>query len=159
MQYHGGMIATVRALTGRNPSQFFGDSSDPSRVKTRDLQDESRRVFRSRVVNPKWIESMTRHGYKGAFELSATVDYMFGYDATSQVIEDWMYRDLTESYVLDPAMQEFFKQSNPWALRSIVERLLEAVERDLWENPDPDMLAKLQEMYLDIEEEIESRQE
>ena len=84
---------------------------------------------------------------------------MFGYDATSQVIEDWMYRDLTESYVLDPAMQEFFKQSNPWALRSIVERLLEAVERDLWENPDPDMLAKLQEMYLDIEEEIESRQE
>ena len=65
MQYHGGMIATVRALTGRNPSQFFGDSSDPSRVKTRDLQDESRRVFRSRVVNPKWIESMTRHGYKG----------------------------------------------------------------------------------------------
>ena len=159
MQYHGGMIATVRALTGSNPSQFFGDSSDPSRVKTRDLQDESRRVFRSRVVNPKWIESMTRHGYKGAFELSATVDYMFGYDATSQVIEDWMYRDLTESYVLDPAMQEFFKQSNPWALRSIVERLLEAVERDLWENPDPDMLAKLQEMYLDIEEEIESRQE
>lgn len=159
MQYHGGMIATVRALTGKNPSQFFGDSSDPSRVKTRDLQDESRRVFRSRVVNPKWIESMKRHGYKGAFELSATVDYMFGYDATSQVVEDWMYRDLTNSYVLDPDMQDFFRESNPWALRSIVERLLEAVERELWENPDPDMLDKLRQMYLDIEEEIESRQE
>jgi len=96
------MIATVRALTGRNPRQFFGDSSDPSRARVRDLQDEARRVFRSRVVNPKWIESMKRHGYKGAFELSATVDYMFGYDATAQVVEDWMYEDVTESYVLDP---------------------------------------------------------
>ena len=159
MQYHGGMIATVRALTGKNPSQFFGDSSNPSRVKTRDLQDESRRVFRSRVVNPKWIESMKRHGYKGAFELSATVDYMFGYDATSQVVEDWMYRELTNSYVLDPAIQEFFKTSNPWALRSIVERLLEAIDRNLWEHPDPEMLEQLKQMYLDIEEEIEIRQE
>ena len=95
MQYHGGMIATVRALSGRNPRQFFGDSADPTRARNRDLQDEARRVFRSRVVNPKWIESMKRHGYKGAFELAATVDYMFGYDATAQVIEDWMYEDVT----------------------------------------------------------------
>ena len=113
MQYHGGMIATVRALTGRNPRQFFGDSSDPSRARNRDLQEEARRVFRSRVVNPKWVDSMKRHGYKGAFELAATVDYMFGYDATAQVIEDWMYEDVTESYVLDPETQHFFQQSNP----------------------------------------------
>ena len=159
MQYHGGMIATVRSLTGSNPRQFFGDSSDPSRSRVRDLQDEARRVFRSRVVNPKWIESMKRHGYKGAFELAATVDYMFGYDATAQVVEDWMYEDVTEEYVLSPEMQEFFRKSNPWALRGIIERLLEAIERGMWENPPPEMLDQLKELYLDLEADLEARQE
>ena len=159
MQYHGGMIATVRALTGSNPQQFFGDSSDPTRARVRKLEDEARRVFRTRVVNPKWIDSMKRHGYKGAFELSATVDYMFGYDATAQVIEDWMYKNVTESYVLDPETQEFFQESNPWALRDIVERLLEAIERGMWENPPPDMKEKLQQMFLDLETDLEARQE
>ena len=159
MQYHGGMIATVRALTGRNPRQFFGDSADPSRARNRDLQDEARRVFRSRVVNPKWIESMKRHGYKGAFELAATVDYMFGYDATAQVIEDWMYEDVTESYVFDQDTQRFFQQSNPWALKGIVERLLEAIERGMWEEPPPEMREKLQQLYLDLEADLEARQE
>ena len=159
MQYHGGMIATVRALTGRSPRQFFGDSSDPSRARNRDLQDEARRVFRSRVVNPKWIDSMKRHGYKGAFELAATVDYMFGYDATAQVIEDWMYEDVTESYVLDPETQQFFRQSNPWALRGIVERLLEAIERGMWEDPSPEIREKLTQLYLELEADLEARQE
>ena len=159
MQYHGGMIATVRALTGRNPRQFFGDSSDPSRSRVRDLQDEARRVFRSRVVNPKWMESMKRHGYKGAFELAATVDYMFGYDATAQVVEDWMYESVTEEYVLNEEMQQFFRQSNPWALRGIVERLLEAIERGMWEDPPPEILEKLKELYLELETDLEARQE
>ena len=159
MQYHGGMIATVRALSGRNPRQFFGDSADPARARNRDLQDEARRVFRSRVVNPKWIESMKRHGYKGAFELAATVDYMFGYDATAQVIEDWMYEDVTESYVLDPETQQFFQESNPWALKGVVERLLEAIERGLWEEPPPEMREKLQQLYLELEADLEARQE
>ena len=159
MQYHGGMIATVRALTGKNPQQFFGDSSDPTRARVRKLEDEARRVFRTRVVNPKWIDSMKRHGYKGAFELSATVDYMFGYDATAQVIEDWMYENVTESYVFDPDTQEFFQQSNPWALRDIVERLLEAIERGMWEKPPPDMKERLQQMFLDLEADLEARQE
>ena len=159
LQYHGGMIATVRALTGKDPRQFFGDSADPTRARVRDLQEESRRVFRSRVVNPKWIDSMKRHGYKGAFELAATVDYMFGYDATAQVVEDWMYQDVTESYVLDPEIQKFFHDSNPWALRSILERLLEAIERGLWAEPPPEMREKLQEMYLQLETDLEARQE
>ena len=159
MQYHGGMIATVRSLTGRSPRQFFGDSSDPTRARVRDLQDEARRVFRSRVVNPKWMQSMQRHGYKGAFELAATVDYMFGYDATAQVVEDWMYEDVTEEYVLNPEMQEFFRQSNPWALRGIVERLLEAIQRGMWADPPPEMLAELRRMYLELETDLEARQE
>src|SRR5829696_3584131 len=150
-QYHGGMIAAVRALTRRSPKGFIGDSADPSRPKTRDLSEEARRVFRSRVANPKWIDAMQRHGYKGAFELSATVDYLFGYDATAGVVEDWMYRDVTRKYVLDEKVQDFMQQSNPWALRAISERLLEAAERGLWSEPDEEDLQALKRAYLENE--------
>src|SRR5215217_788990 len=150
-QYHGGMIAAVRALTGRDPKAYIGDSADPSRVKTRDLSEEARRVFRSRVANPKWIDAMQRHGYKGAFELSATVDYLFGYDATAGVVEDWMYRDVTRKYVLDEEVRDFMQESNPWALRAISERLLEAAERGLWSAPDPEDLDALKAAYLENE--------
>src|SRR5215217_3607524 len=150
-QYHGGMIAAVRALTGRDPKAYIGDSADPSRVKTRDLSEEARRVFRSRVANPKWIGAMQRHGYKGAFELSATVDYLFGYDATAGVVEDWMYRDVTRKYVLDEEVREFMRESNPWALRAISERLLEAAQRGLWSEPDAEDLEALKYTYLENE--------
>ena len=101
-QYHGGMIATVRALTGSDPKAYVGDSTTPDAVRTRTLAEETARVFRARVVNPRWISAMRRHGYKGAFELAATVDYLFGFDATAGVVHDWMYEKLAESYVLDP---------------------------------------------------------
>jgi cobaltochelatase CobN len=156
-QYHGGMIAAVRALTGRDPKAYVGDSADPSRVKTRDLSEEARRVFRSRVANPKWISAMQRHGYKGAFELSATVDYLFGYDATAKVIEDWMYRDVTRKYVLDESVREFMQESNPWALRAISERLLEAADRGMWSEPDPEDLDALKAAYLENEGMLEER--
>ncbi len=158
LQYHGGMIATIRALTGKNPRRYFGDSADPERVKVRDLKEEAQRVFRTRVVNPKWIGSIQRHGYKGALELAATVDYLFGYDATADVVDDWMYAQVAETYALDPAMQEFFRQSNPWALRDITERLLEAVERDLWSEPG-ELKGRLERAYLDSETELEARAE
>ncbi|HEX4219054.1 MAG TPA: cobaltochelatase subunit CobN, partial [Acidimicrobiales bacterium] len=133
LQDHGGMVAAVRALTGVQPKAWFGDSSDPARPRVRSLADEAARVVRSRVVNPKWLSAMQRHGYKGAFEMAATVDYLFGYDATAGVVEDWMYEKVTEAYVGDPGMRKFFEESNPWALRSIAERLLEADERGLWD--------------------------
>ncbi|MCX6049068.1 MAG: cobaltochelatase subunit CobN, partial [Chloroflexi bacterium] len=136
LQYHGGMIATVRALTGKNPRRYFGDSSNPARVRTRDLREETRRVFRSRVVNPKWLASMRRHGYKGALEVAATVDYLFGYDATAQVLEDWMYHTLAEEFLRNEEMQQFFAESNPWAWQAIADRLLEAVDRGMWQDPD-----------------------
>jgi cobaltochelatase CobN len=159
MQYHGGMIATIRALTGKNPRQFFGDSANPTLVRVRDLDDEARRVFRSRVINPKWIESLKRHGYKGAFELAATIDYLFGYDATAQIVEDWMYERATQAYVQDPDMQRFFAEKNPWALRGIAERLLEAVERGMWKNPSQEQREALQQAYLDMETVLEKRSE
>ncbi len=133
LQDHGGMVATIRALTGAQPRAYFGDSADPNRPRVRSLAEEAARVVRTRVVNPKWIGAMQRHGYKGAFEMAATVDYLFGYDATARVVEDWMYERVTAAYVADPAVREFFRASNPWALRSIAERLLEAHERGLWD--------------------------
>jgi cobaltochelatase CobN len=156
-QYHGGMIATVRALTGRAPRAYIGDSTRPDTVRTRSLAEETARVFRARVVNPRWIDAMKRHGYKGAFELAATVDYLFGYDATAGVVEDWMYEKLTDTYVRDEKMREFFQQSNPWALHGIAERLLEAADRKLWDAPDPQTLAALRQAYLETEGDLEGR--
>ena len=127
------MIATIRALTGRDPKAFFGDSADPSRPAVRSLAEEAARVVRTRVVNPKWIEAMQRHGYKGAFEMAATVDYLFGYDATARVVDDWMYERVTAAYVADESVRKFFAESNPWALRYIAERLLEAEARGMWQ--------------------------
>ncbi|MGY2114512.1 cobaltochelatase subunit CobN [Nocardia gipuzkoensis] len=154
-QFHGGMVATVRALTGKNPEAYIGDSTRPDAVRTRTLSEETARVFRARVVNPRWLEAMRRHGYKGAFEMAATVDYLFGYDATTNVVADWMYEKLTESYVFDDVNRKFMEQSNPWALHGIAERLLEAAERKLWEHPEPDTLDRLRQVYLAAEGELE----
>ncbi|MGX6603069.1 cobaltochelatase subunit CobN [Micromonosporaceae bacterium Da 78-11] len=154
-QYHGGMIATVRALTGKAPAAYIGDSTNPDATRTRSLTEETARIFRARVVNPRWIAAMRRHGYKGAFELAATVDYLFGYDATAGVVADWMYEQLAASYVLDPENQKFMNQSNPWALHSITERLLEAADRKLWAAPAPETLTALQEIYLATEGNLE----
>ena len=154
-QYHGGMVAAVRALTGADPRAYVGDSSDPARVRTRSLAEETRRVFRARVANPRWIAAMRRHGYKGAFELSATVDYLFGYDATAGVVDDWMYETLARKYVLDAEVARFMRESNPWALRAISERLLEAADRELWAEPEPGTLDALRDAYLELEGELE----
>jgi cobaltochelatase CobN len=154
-QYHGGMVAAVRALTGANPEAYVGDSAVPDAVKTRTLQEETHRVFRARVVNPRWIAAMQRHGYKGAFEMAATVDYLFGYDATAGVVEDWMYEKLTSAYVFDQENRAFMKKSNPWALRGVAERLLEAVDRGLWESPSEEALSGLRQTFLELEGDLE----
>ncbi|AOW94628.1 cobaltochelatase subunit CobN [Rhodococcus sp. WMMA185] len=154
-QYHGGMVATVRALTGTSPEAYIGDSTRPESVRTRTLSEETSRVFRARVVNPRWLEAMRRHGYKGAFEMAATVDYLFGYDATTNVVADWMYEKLAESYVLDEQNRKFMEQSNPWALHGIAERLLEGVERGMWEHPEQATLDGLRQVYLETEGELE----
>ena len=154
-QYHGGMVATVRALTGADPKAYVGDSTSLDAVRTRSLTEETARVFRARVINPRWIAAMQRHGYKGAFELAATVDYLFGFDATAGVVTDWMYQQLAENYVLDKDNQDFMKHANPWALRGIIEKLGEAVDRELWQDPDPELIDQLQQVYLDIEGDLE----
>ena len=159
LQFHGGMIATIRSLTGRKPRHYFGDTQNPDRAVVRDLKEEALRVFRSRVVNPKWLEGIRRHGYKGGLECTATVDYLFGFDATAGIMEDWMYAEVAQQYALDPVMREFLQESNPWALNAIAERLLEAAQRKMWETPNPEILEALKEAYLESETALEARGE
>lgn len=154
-QYHGGMVATVRALSGREPEAYLGDSSDPQRVRMRTLAEETRRIFRARVANPRWIGSMTRHGFKGAAELAATVDYLFGYDATTDVASDWMYEDVAAKYLLDEDIARFMDRANPWAARQIAERLIEAAERGMWAEPSPETMDAVKQRYLALEDEME----
>ncbi|WP_433969660.1 cobaltochelatase subunit CobN [Tunturiibacter gelidiferens] len=158
-QFHGGMVATIRALTGVQPKAYFGDSSRPDAVRVRDLREEALRVYRSRVINPKWIDSIKRHGYKGGLELTATVDYIFGFDATAHVAPDFIYEGLAKEYALDADTQDFLKQSNPWALNAIAERLLEANERGLWEDAKPETLDALRGVLFDSETLLEARGE
>jgi len=157
-QFHGGMVAMVRHLTGASPAAYIGDSALPDLVRTRTLAEETRRVFRARVVNPRWLAAMMRHGYKGAFEMAATVDYLFGYDATAGVVDDWMYDQLADSYVFDDAVRAFLRESNPWALRGIAERLLEAADRGLWAKPADATLEQLRSVYLELEGELEGEE-
>ena len=156
-QFHGGVIAAIRSLSGKEPRKYFGDSQDAQMPVVKDLKSEALKVFRSRVVNPKWIESIKQHGYKGGLELTATIDYLFGYDATAQIMDDWMYEEAAQTYALDAEMKEFLRESNPWALQDISERLLEAAERKMWKQPDPATLAALQKTFLDTELALENK--
>jgi cobaltochelatase CobN len=144
------MDLTIKTLRGEAPRSYYGDSSDPKRVKIRSTEEEIKHVFRARLLNPKWIESMRRHGYKGAGDLSRTIDFVFGWDATEEVVEDWMYEELAEKYALNPEMQEWLKKVNPYALQNMLERLLEAIERGLWQ-ATKEMKKKLQVLYLSVE--------
>ena len=158
-QFHGGMVASIRALTGVQPKAYFGDSSRPDAVQVRDLKEEALRVYRSRVINPKWIESIKRHGYKGGLELAATVDYIFGFDATAQIAPDFVYEGLAEHYALSQEMRDFLGAANPWALNAIAERLLEAANRELWETPAAETLAALRGVLLESETLLEAQGE
>ena len=158
-QFQGGLTAAVRSLTGNNPTVYFGDNSRPSNPKVRKLQEEIARVYRSRIINPKWIEGVMRHGYKGAFEMAATVDYLFAYDATTKCVSDHMYEGIAQAYILDGDVQQFVRDKNPWALRDMAERLLEANQRRMWNNVSQQMLETLKEIANHAEGAIEMRDE
>lgn len=146
-QFQGGMTAAVNTIKGSQPETYFGDHSRPENPKVKTLKEELLKVFRSRVVNPKWMEGMREHGYKGAFEMAATMDYLFAYDATTNLIEDFMYEQITENYLLEDKNKNFIEQHNPWALKDMSERMLEAIQRGMWENPSEEIVEELKDIY------------
>lgn len=152
--YHGGLIAAVRSYSGKKPHSYEGDSTDRSQIKVRTVEDVAKRVFRTESINPKFIEGMMKHGYKGAADLSSRVSISFQWDATSDVMEDWMYEKLAEKYALDSHVQDWMKEVNPWALQRITETLLEAEKRGLWHAKE-ETLGALQDLYLEVEGELE----
>ncbi len=171
-QFQGGLTAAVRLAKARvegsdlasgtalNPASepvvYFGDHAQPENPKVRKLSEEIARVYRSRVINPKWIAGVMRHGYKGAFEMAATVDYLFAYDATTRCVPDHMYEGVAEAYVLNAETQAFVQQHNPWALRDMAERLLEANQRGMWKG-ESGLLDELRAIALQAEEKIENK--
>jgi cobaltochelatase CobN len=156
--YYGGLIAAADTVRGSRPFSIMGDSSDPKRVRMRTTEEEAKHVLRSRLINPKWLEGMKRHGYKGAGDISHMMDVVLGWDATTDVIDDWMYDSIAEQYALDKEMQKWMKEVNPYALQNILDKLLEAISREMW-HADSRMEEKLRETYLEMEGEIEERTE
>ncbi|MDH7576535.1 MAG: cobaltochelatase subunit CobN [Bacillota bacterium] len=153
---HGGLTAAARVASGKEVKTYYGDTREPEHVEVRTLADEIRRVVRTKLLNPKWIEGQKRHGYKGAGDISKRVGRVYGWEASTREVDDWIFDDITKTFILDEENRKFFEEHNPWAMEEIARRLLEAHQRGLW-NADPEVLEGLKEFYLEIEGWIEEK--
>lgn len=156
-QFQGGLSAAAETLQGKAPALWFGDHSRHARPRLHRVEKEFDKVLRSRLLNPRWIEAMQRHGYKGGFEMAASLDYLFAYDASTGRVPDWGYGAVCERWLGDGAVRAFLERSNPWALRDMAERLLEAHHRGLWTGAQSGQLERLRQLVLNSEGLIESR--
>ena len=154
-QFQGGLAAAIQQVSGQTPRLLFADHSRRERLRIHGLEREIDKVVRSRLLNPRWIEGMQRHGYKGAFEMSASLDYLFAYDATTDAVPDWCYARIAERWLLDDKVQTFLQRVNPWALRDMAERLLEASHRKLWSDADASLLKGIRALLLEAERAVE----
>jgi cobaltochelatase CobN len=148
-QFQGGLHAAVNLLRGAKPATYHGDSADPAKPKMRTLEEEFVRVLHSRALNPRWIAAMQRHGYKGAFEMAATVDYLYGYSATTGIVADRHFEAVAHTLLLE--QEDFFREHNPDALLEASAKLLEAANRGLWSMPAPATLDSLETVVLSLE--------
>lgn len=149
-QFQGGMANAATLLGGNAPALYQGDHANPATPRLRTLKEELNRTLRARVLNPKWHEAMRRHGYKGAADMAASVNYVFAFDATTGLIDDHQYAQLSAALLDDPINRDFFEQVNPEAIHAMSERLLEAIQRGLWGEPG-DWIDKLSAYLLDSE--------
>ena len=154
-QFQGGMANAVNVLSDKAPTIYHGDHSNPAAPKIKTLKEELNKVIRSRALNPKWISAMQQHGYKGAFEMAATVDYLFAYDATTDLIDDYQYQAITEQYLFDETNRQFLENANPNAMKEMAERLYEAIQRGMWSDPG-DTKQALENLIIEIENALET---
>ncbi len=155
-QFQGGMANAVQVHSHQSAAIYHADHSNPEIPKIRTLKEELNRVIRSRVVNPKWITGMQRHGYKGAFEMAASLDYLFAYDATTDLIDDYQYAMVCDQLIFDPHNRDFLQENNPQALLEMAERLLEAISRGMWNAPK-ESKDRLESILLEAEEKLETQ--
>ena len=154
--FHGGFISAVTEIAGAEPASYVGDSSDPDNVSVYTNEEKVRKAMRARVLNPDWLDSMAEHDYKGAGDLSTTVDVVLGWDATAGVVSDSLWESVADRYAFDEDRQDWFRDVNPWALDSITDTLLEAIDRGLWD-ADDDTRERLLDINLAIDGELEAR--
>ena len=147
---HGGLTNAAKELSGHEVASYYGDTRDREKAEIRTLADEVRRIVRTKLLNPKWIEGMKQHGYKGAGDISKRVGRVYGWEATTQEVDDWIFDDIARTFVLDEENRKFFEENNPWAMEEIGRRLLEAQQRGLWK-ADEEVLDALKASYLEIE--------
>ena len=145
----------MERVSGKRPALWFGDHSRSARPRLHRLEREFDKVLRSRVLNPRWIGAMQQHGYKGGFEMAASLDYLFAYDASTGCVPDWGYGAICDQWLGDRSVLSFLEQANPWALRDMAERLLEAHHRGLWEGANQNQLEHLRQLVLTSEAKIE----
>ena len=157
-QFQGGLTSAIKMLNGKFPEIYHGDLSKFRLSKITKLKDEINKVVRSRVLNPKWINGMKENGYKGAFEFSATLDYIYAFDATTEVISEWCYKEIYNSWILDEDLKYFFLNNNPWALRDISQRFLEIINRGMWTNCSSDVVENLKEIIINTDAKIEKNE-
>lgn len=155
---HGGFTNAVEVASGKKVMTLFGDTHDPDRPAIRTLREELSRVARTRLLNPAWIEGKKRHGYKGAGDISSRVNHIYGWQATTHEVENWVFDGIAEQFLLNEENRRFLKENNPYALEEIARRLIEAAERGLWQ-PDPEIKDALKNIYLEIEGWIEEKME
>ena len=154
--FHGGFISAVSEIAGSEPASYVGDSADPENVDIYTNEEKVRKAMRARVLNPEWLDSMEEHGYKGAGDLSTTVDVVLGWDATTGVISDTLWEDVAEKFAFDEERQEWMTEVNPWALESITDTLLEAINRGLWDAEDATK-DRLRDINLSVEGDLEAQ--
>ncbi len=157
-QFHGGLACSVEKLSGNKPKILIGDNSNYLKPKVHNLSKEIDKVMRSRVLNPKWLEGIKSHGYKGAFEMSATMDYLFSYDATTNQVPNWCYSSICQNWLNNKSILNFLKTENPWAIREISERLLEAHNRGMWSDASSSQLNYIKALIYETEAYIEKEE-
>jgi len=153
---HGGLTVAARVASGRPVPAFYGDTRQPVAPKMRTLSEEVNRVVRTRLLHPRYVEEMRKHGYRGAQELAKRFGRVFGWQCSTGEVEGWVFDEVARRFALDNTMRQWFNQHNPWALEEMVRRLLEAHQRGLWQ-PDAQLLQQLQDVYMEVEGWLEER--
>ncbi len=153
----GGLNAAVRSARGEMPMSVIGCSADTEDVVTRTVDEEGRFIFRSKINNPKWLEGLKRHGFRGAKEILDMTEYVFAWDATSDIVDPWMYQSIADRFLFDPETAEWFEDANPHAMQDTAEWLLQAISRGMWDADDATR-ERLERLYLDLESRFEGMQ-
>lgn len=151
---HGGMTTAARHYNPEEVKVYYGDTREPDHPYVHDMGDEIRRMVRAKILNPKWIEAMKKAGYNGAASVSTRTEHIMGWQASTGEVDNWIFDEITKTFVLDPEMKQFFEEKNPYAFEELTRRLLEANQRELW-NADPEVLEGLKNTYLEVESWLE----